>query len=1124
MTATSTLHLAFALLALTLPSVAADHAAEIVSVQGEAQSRPDEKAPWQPAAAKQELFASNYVRTGAYSRMGLLFQDLTQVRLAEKTLMQIKASARAPGERTTLRLEQGRSWSQTNSTPANLYLETPSATAAIRGTDWEIEIFEGGRSQLTVLAGEVEFFNPQGSVTVGRNEAAQAVPGQAPVKILIANPRERVQWVTAYRIEPKHYGDAAGASAEERARLARITDALRADRLEQAFALALEEIGSARATQPAAYLAASDVMIYQGRFDRAADFARQGLSRFHDDARLIAQLARVSLAAGDFDTARQRLAPALAAPAAPYDVRLAAGDVARAMGEAQAARSAYRSTLEERPADERPWYGVGVVDSEREAVASARAHLNGAIARQPGNAAYLGELGTLEAFADRFTAAGSAFRDALAANPSDYVALTGLGLLELKRGNRDAALDSFLRASVLEPRYARAHVYAGVANYQLRRHDIALRELAKASELDDKDPLPYLFASMIQTDLFRAADAVASSRKAIERLPYLKSLNQVANDQQGAANLGRSLAFFGLEEWAQNRAQESYYPYWAGSHLFLSDRYPGQFNKNSELLQGFMTDPTVFGSSNRFKTLIQSPGSYFNAATGYNYSEEIKAWLGVLRANGLAYIGMPVAYFIDYDSRHFRAIGEQRGPDDGRVFTGAIGLRPTHELGIFLYGFDQRSDSDTARTEVEPRFAFKHRQKTATINAGLHYRLAPASQLWFRATAFRTEDQASGNLQPDSSRPPTDILSTLVSRQPEYAFRHTFDAERHQVTWGFETSHKQMTNDFLTTDDPSNASLSKYHFNERSRTAFLSDLVNVTPALMVQADAWWHDNQRVLSGRSVFLIEDQLFGPLATDENPSRRHVAPRVGVRLKVGAASMIRAAYQDWYRPANLSTIGPVATAGIPMDDRLVARGGHQQRARVQWEQEAGARTFWTAFADYKRIDNLRFSVSPFNVSDDEQLTKLRSFDYGSLQRDIYEFISAPEFDAGAIRIAGAAVNRIVSDTLSVNARYQYTVSRNTGEHFPGRRIAFLPRQAAEVGATWIAPQRIYFTTRAVYRTARFSDEANLSPVRSGFDAAADIFWETADKRLRVHAGVDNAFHPTRPTQYFASLVLLF
>jgi Flp pilus assembly protein TadD len=1133
-----------------LEARAAERAAEVVSVQGQGESRADDKAAWRPATPRQELFPSNYVRTGAYSRMGLLFQDKTQVRLAEKTLMQIKASAAAPGERTVLRLEQGRSWSQTNAAPANLYLETPSATAAIRGTDWDVEVFEGGRSLLTVFSGEVEFFNDFGRVTVAKNESAQAIPGQAPTKIIIANPRDRVQWVTAYAVDPLRHIDASAASpamrevldmirrgetaqaaarlskmmpdSPEFVQLARIALLARSERFEDAFNAATGALASAR--QPAPYLIASDLMVYEGRLDRANAYALEGLARFRDDPRLIAQLARVSLAGGDFDAAHRRLASAMSAPKPAFEVRLAASDTARAQGEARTARAGYEAARAERPADDRPWYGIGVVDSEREAVASARAHLNAALERNPGGPGYQGELGTLETFADRFKDAQAAFGAALSANPADYIALTGLGLLEIKRGHPEAALEDFLRASVLEPRYARAHVYAAVANYQLRRHEIALRELAKASELDDKDPLPYLFASMIQTDLFRAADAVESSRKAIERLPYLKSLNQVANNQQGSANLGRSLAFFGLEEWAQNRAQESYYPYWAGSHLFLSDRYPGQFNKNSELLQGFMTDPTVFGASNRFQSLVQTPGNYANAFAGYDYSREVKAWLGDARANGLFNAGMPVAYFVDYDSRHFRWIGDVRGPDDGRIFTGAVGIRPTHELGLFVYGFDEISDSDTRRLEVSPRYVLSDHQKTATLNGGMHYQLGPTSQFWFRATAFRTQDEVIGDIQADPRLPGSAFLSKLVSRQPEYAFRHTFDAGDHQVTWGFETSHKQMENEFTVGEDVLNGTLTNYQFNERSHAAFLSDAANLTPALLVQADAWWHDNRRILSEATTFLIAGRLYGPLLTDEDRSRHRLAPRFGMRLKMDGGAMFRAAYQDWFRSVDLSTIGPVATAGISMDDRLVARGGRQQRARAQFEQDADARTFWTAFYDYKRIDNLRFSVSPFNVSDDDQLTKLRSFDYGNLHRDLYEFILPPDFDAGAIRIAGAAVNRIVSDSFSVSARYQYTTSRNTGPSYADRQIPYLPRQTGEIGATWVTPQRVFFTTRAVYRTKRFTDQANLQPIRTGFDAAADIFWETRDKRLRVHAGIDNAFHPTLPTQYFASLGLLF
>lgn len=1081
-------------------------AAEVVSVQGQGESRPDERAAWKPAEAKQELFARSFVRTGPLSRMGLLFQDRTQVRLAEKTVLQIKEAPSRRDERTVLRLEQGRSWSQTNSAPSNLYLETPSATAAIRGTDWEVEVFEGGRSLLTVLSGEVTFFNPLGSVTVTRNEQAQAIPGQAPTKLLIANPRDRVQWVTAYVVVPERHIDGSRPS-EEVERLHRIASDVRGDRLEAALSAALREM-EGRPSQPAAWLIASDLMVQQGRIDRAMDHVQQGLERFPAHPLLVAQGARIGLASGDFAAAEARLASA----PGTFETRLVAADLARARGDALAARAGYEAARADRPRDDRPWAGIGIVDSEREAVRSARYHLAEAVKLDPRHERYQGDLGTLETFANRFQEADRAFRAALEANPADYVALTGRGLLELKRGQPGPALESFLRAATLEPRFARARMYAAVAQYQLGHHALALRELRRAAELDDKDPLPHLYASMILTDLYRIEEATEESRIAMRLLPYLKSLNQVANDLQGSANLGRAFALFGLEEWAQSRAQESYLPYWAGSHLFLADRYVAPFNKNSALLQGFLTDPTVFGASTRFQTLVPSLGHYGRALLGYAYSEDAKVGSPIGRVSGLAYPGMPVAYLIDADWKRFDIGGDR---SDAKVVTAALGARPTHELSLFLYGFDSRNDGELHSGSV----AYDQDQRTRVVQVGASYRFSPTSQAWLRAGRVRDWHREVGFIGGDA------FTQDLTLRQPEYGLRHTMDLGRHQVSWGVEQSHKELDTVFATVPFQDAVINTTLRFDERSRNAYVSDTWDVTPAIRLQADAWWQDSRRLLDRSIIGYVGDiPVPGPMAV-EDLSERKTTARLGARVKLTEAVMLRAAWQDWVRPVGTSTLGPLATAGIPMDDRIVARGGHQRRERVQLEAETSARTFWTLFADRKRIDNRRFSYSPFFISEDENLSKVRLFDYAQLgAEDLYEFISAPEFDGARITIAGAALNHVISPTWSLRARYEHTNSENTGEAFNGKRIAFLPPHAASIGATWMSPWRIYMTQRAVYRTRRFVDEANLVERAPGWDLSADWFWETADKRWRVRFSLDNVLHKERHTLYTLVLVASF
>src|SRR5687768_17926721 len=50
------------------------------------------------------------------------------------------------GTKTILNLNAGRSWVQSKSAPRGLIMETPSALAAIRGTDWEMAVDEDRKS------------------------------------------------------------------------------------------------------------------------------------------------------------------------------------------------------------------------------------------------------------------------------------------------------------------------------------------------------------------------------------------------------------------------------------------------------------------------------------------------------------------------------------------------------------------------------------------------------------------------------------------------------------------------------------------------------------------------------------------------------------------------------------------------------------------------------------------------------------------------------------------------------------------------------------------------------------------------------------------------------------------
>lgn len=176
--------------------------AEIVDTQGDEELRPVGQTDWRKAQVEQDLIVGDLLQTGSYGGLGLAFIDRTQIRLHANTRMEI-ADPGASGERV-INLEAGSLWSRASAPNRDVIVETPTATAAIRGTDWYIEVADDGTSRLQVLDGGVQFSNPFGVVTVRAGSAAIARPGQAPIIELVADPSDRPRWALTPRADWVH--------------------------------------------------------------------------------------------------------------------------------------------------------------------------------------------------------------------------------------------------------------------------------------------------------------------------------------------------------------------------------------------------------------------------------------------------------------------------------------------------------------------------------------------------------------------------------------------------------------------------------------------------------------------------------------------------------------------------------------------------------------------------------------------------------------------------------------------------------------------------------------------------------------------------------------------------------
>jgi tetratricopeptide (TPR) repeat protein len=1105
-------------------ALAAGGDAEVVLAVGKVEARDSASGEWKSVKLRQQLPAGAAVRTGEASQAALLLKDQTQVRVNQQSTIQFKAID-VPGQETTLDLVQGRIWAQVKRAlyavtaavgpKRALKMSTPTATIGIRGTDWDVEVGPDGKTTVTVLSGVVDMENQFGRVAVASNEQAVAEPGKAPVKRLLSDAADRVQWVTAYRPAPRRWVPSPSPVLEPAAKAIESGDYATGLRLLQAAGTSNE-----------ARLMLADMLLFLGRAGEAIDL----LSRV-DSPMAKALHGRALAVAGRLDEARRLLVQEAARQPRDAELALALAEVARLQGNADESLRLFAEVTAAQSKHSEGWFGVGRIQNEKENLRPARAALDEAIRLAPDAPGYWGERATLEALAGDYAAARAAFAEALRRQPDDYVAWTGLGILQLKTGQTEAALEAFLKAGVLEPRFARAQLYAGVAYYRLENRKAAIESVRRAAELDAKDPLPYIMLGLIHGDALELRAATDAARAAQERMPNLKSMNQIANNQKGSANIGSALAAQGMEEWARAYAGDSYNPYWAGSALFLADRYADGFNKNTELYKGFLLDPTVFGASNRASSLVQSPGHYGSLA----YIGTVGDWSQQTlqgKVNGLANDTIPVAYSLtgelaDGHQTTFRA--------NGNNITLGLGVKPNHETGLFYFVNDQ---------DVRGRFSdpaslpdARLRVDVTRQDAGIGYRLSPTSQIWFKLGDGSQGTRLSGT-QIDTTTAAqltaAGILTTSATasldrndvtvRQNDVQFRHGFEpADNTRVSWGVEDSRDRMAldRDQTYSSTPLIACVffpggcpivprvhTRVDRDLRSSGAYLSASHRHSTGVETQVDVHYQHirTSSVVNQGNAINNGAVLAVGAVTPERDDFREFNPRLGIHFVPATGVDLRAAYQRWRRPFGTGSLGLTDTAGIAIEDRLVDSGGllSRTKARIDWQYDA--RRFLQFSLDRREVTNLQSTAAPyFRQFGLSELAALRArkpvFDeaFDELER-------TPTFTAGTVTSGSAALNWMATDELTLAARYINSASRNTSTAFSGVRVPYIPRHFLNLATFWQVGGRWLLSGVASYRSQRFTDEANTLPLNSGWVFGLRAYWESEDKRWSVEAAANN------------------
>jgi tetratricopeptide (TPR) repeat protein len=182
----------------------------LINPQGLVGVLPSGKLSWEEAKNDQALFAGDSVRTGQDSRVSILCIDETQLKLNENTVVVLKniAPSAAMGvsyseaQKKTgagqYEVSAGEVWLRNKNEKARFEVWTPAVTAGIRGTEFNLRVDRERATTIILLEGRLILANPQGQIDLDPGEEGFTELGKAPVKRVVLQPKDAVQWSLYY--------------------------------------------------------------------------------------------------------------------------------------------------------------------------------------------------------------------------------------------------------------------------------------------------------------------------------------------------------------------------------------------------------------------------------------------------------------------------------------------------------------------------------------------------------------------------------------------------------------------------------------------------------------------------------------------------------------------------------------------------------------------------------------------------------------------------------------------------------------------------------------------------------------------------------------------------------------
>ena len=730
--------------------------AVVLGTEGVVEVFPYDHKAWTSATNGHVLRIGDQVRTGPRSRATVRLSNLSILRVSESMRYEI-APPRDAGGKPVIDIKAGSMYFFSRDRPQEIQLRTPIATGAIRGTEFNVTVGSDGRTELTLLNGEVELFNTHGSVVLTNIAQAVVTPGNGPVTRAISNVLNVIQWNLYYPavLDPKELRFSLDEEQE-------LKDSIAAYRIGN-LPLALR-------TYPPGRLAISAVeRIYLGQLLLAVGLVEQTET----------QLTNVDFVAGDAlrlaDALRQLLSAVKRQErSATHPLELASEWLAESYYrqsrlQLPEALVAARKAVEKSPRFGLGWARVAELEFGFGRIREAIVALDKSFESAPSNPQAVALKGFLLSAENRISEATKYFDRAIVLDGALANAWLGRGLCRIRQGRAVEGRADLLVAAALEPHRSVLRSYLGKAFGDAGDDLRAAQELKLARDLDSQDPTSWLYSALLKQQQNQINDATAdleNSQTRHDNRRLFRSLLLLDKDRAvGGANLASIYRDAGMTDVSVREAARAVtYDYAnASAHLFLSDAYndlrdPTRFNLRyetvwfNELLLANLLAPV--GGGRLAQQVSQQEYSRLFEADGFHLASQSD-----LRSDGIFHQQASqfgtfknTSYALDLDYQHHNGVRPNNDLNSIEWYSTVKHQVSPQDSALLLVKYENYHSGDNFQyydpaTRSRPNFRFDEYQDPILV-AGWHHEWSPGIHTLFLGGRLANEQHFSDRAAP----------------------------------------------------------------------------------------------------------------------------------------------------------------------------------------------------------------------------------------------------------------------------------------------------------------------------------------------------------------------------------------